>query len=403
MDGCHILAKKGCAMAKFSGLLFLLTISSLMPAVAQADICDIFAQECQDLQDDLDELDAQLQNEIEQFEASIDAEYQQTVADLSGLDEQTAASLGGIEQQYGDLKISEAQLDALQQTYQTASAQAKAYLDQRLALLKQEYKNRRDALLADLQQDFDQRVAKYSSDFSSALNLHRLSQFSYSAQLGSQNQYSESELKHMAQSMSARIGLYASKEGWAVPFNWQPVGFINLEALIAKANETEHRKAQTTGLSQVRFFYNIIPQLYTEARAGVYIDDKTRPFYGAKLAISGDVTTWGFDYEQGELDTEFSYEKWQVLYLKHINDDVSMITQLHRSDYENGMLQSQLSSYELALGYRISTTFFSLLPNTLDLDFIFHAPNYSTLKFDNERYRLAGTDWRFALGLSQAF
>ena len=390
-------------MAKPALQFLLFIVIPLLSPMAQADICDVFPAECQNLQDDLDELDAQLQSEIEQFEQSLEDEYQETLLELAENDSQSVASLQGIEQQYSELQNSEATLDALKESYKTASAQAQLYLNQRLALLKQEYKNRRDALLAELQEDFDQRIDEYNRDFSSALNLHRISQFNYSVQLGGQGQYDDSEIKQIGQSMNARIGLYASEDGWAIPLSWQPVSFINLETLIAKANETEDQKTETTGLSQIRFFYNMIPALYTELRGGVYINEESWPFYGAKIAINGDEAAWGFDYEEGELDTEFHYEKWQFLWLSHISNDVSMITQLNRSAYENQTLASQLYSYEIAVGYRISTTLFSLLPSELDVDFIAHAPSYSTLKFDNEKYELEGSDWRFALGLSQAF
>lgn len=390
-------------MAKHAPLYLFLIVLPFIPVMAHADICDVFVDECQSLQDDLDELDAQLQSEIEQFEQSLDDEYQQTLSALSVQQGAAVASSLGLEQQYAELQNSEVNLELLKQSYATASAQAKAYLNQRLALLKQEYENRRNALLADLKQDFDRRLSRYSSDFSSALNLHRISQFSYSAQLGGQSKYSESEIQKMGQSMNARVGLYASKEGWAIPLSWQPLRFINLETLMAKSKKTDTTKAKTTALSQARLFYNVIPELYTEVRAGAYIDHEAWPFYGAKFAVTGYEDTWGFDYEQGELDPEFQYEKWQILWLRNVSSDVSMIMQLHRSDYENETLMSKLSSYELAMGYRISTTLFSLLPNELDLDFIFHAPNYSRLTFDHERYTLEGTDWRFALGLSQAF
>ena len=129
IQGCHV------NLPVFKPVLLAVAACiSFLPFAQAADICDFFPQECQDLQDEVDQLDAQLQTEIQQLEQSLDDEYDETLIELAAIEGQQTASALGLEQQYEQLEQADVDLVQLKASFDQASSEAKAYLQRRLDL-----------------------------------------------------------------------------------------------------------------------------------------------------------------------------------------------------------------------------------------------------------------------------
>lgn len=387
----------------FSFLCFFLIPSLIVSHnVFALDICDVFPEDCQDLQDEVDELSAQLQAEVESLEQTLDAEYQDTLEDLAAIDSISIISgqdgsktvVVGLEDQYQTLEIAEEDLAALEQQYEESSAQVRDYLRGRLALLEAEYERRRDELLEQLQNQFAAFIEKNTTDFSSFLQLQRLNGFNQNASAG----YSE-QAALLASGFNGRFGAYANKDGLALPINYQPFRFLSFDNVLAQSSEMGDAKL----LSQARVFYGYDPYIYVELRGGAYIDEKSYGFHGGRLSFGGDIRTWGFDYETGDLSEEFSYQKLQFLYINRFSETASFVSQFQRAEYENAEVESILNSTDFLFGWRIKTTLFTLLTAPIDFDLIIHTPTLSELEFKDRSFDLPTTDWKFVFGLSQKF